>query len=62
MKRFEHKVVFVSNNQKAKELMALNNILSAGFIYKDKQYVPEAGNSNGGVIFILEKDNLNEVF
>lgn len=54
--KIKQKTAFVSNNRKLSELIKLDKMFDSGYIFKDKQYVPEAGSSEGGVIFILEKN------
>jgi len=54
--RAKQKTAFVSNNRKISDLVKLDKILNSGYTVKDKQYTPEAGSSEGGVIFILEKN------
>lgn len=57
--KIKQRSAFVSNKSKSKDLIKLDNLMNLGYLFKDKQYVPEAGNSDGGVIYILEKDETN---
>jgi hypothetical protein len=54
--RTNQKSAFVSNNRKLSNLVKLDKILNSGYVVKEKQYAPEAGSSEGGIIFILEKN------
>ena len=51
----KQEAIFVSNRNKTKDIVKLNNTLNLGYYFVDSKYMPEANNSAGGIIYILEK-------